>query len=91
MSEGLSYVPEATYNLRVHKAEYVASYRAIRSVRARIGFSRMTGHGWLTPDRTVQYSDWDSGDRVIVNFGSRSYQNPGKTPVPPRSFVMQPL
>ena len=74
-----------------HKADYVASYRAITSVRSRIGFARMTGHGWLTPDRTVQYTDWDTGDRVIVNFGLRSYQSPGKTTVAPKSFVMQSI
>jgi len=72
-----------------HKADYVASYRAITSVRSRIGFARMTGHGWLTPDRTVQYTDWDTGDRVIVNFGLRPYQAPDKTTVAPKSFVMQ--
>jgi hypothetical protein len=72
-----------------HKAEYVASYRAIASVRARIGFARMTGHGWLTADRTVQYTNWDSGDRVIVNFGSRPYQDGGKPTVAPRSFAVQ--
>jgi Glycosyl hydrolases related to GH101 family, GH129 len=74
-----------------HKADYVASYRAIASVRSRIGFARMTGHGWLTPDRTVQYTDWQTGDRVIVNFGSRPYQNAGKATMAPRSFVVQPL
>jgi len=72
-----------------HKADYVASYRAIHSVRARIGFARMSGHGWLTPDRTVQYTDWDTGDRVIVNFGPRPYQTGGKATVAPQSFVVQ--
>lgn len=72
-----------------HKAEYVASYRAIHSVRARIGFARMSGHGWLTPDRTVQYTDWDTGDRVIVNFGPRPYQTTGKATVAPQAFVVQ--
>ena len=34
-----------------HKADYVASYRAIAFVRSEFGFSRMTGHGWLNPPR----------------------------------------
>lgn len=72
-----------------HKADYVASYRAIASVRSRIGFSRMTGHGWLTPDRSVQYTDWETGQRVIVNFGSRPYSSANQTIVAPRSFVVQ--
>ena len=72
-----------------HKADYVASYRAINSVRSRIGFADMTGHGWLTRDRTVQYTDWQTGDRVIVNFGSRPYLTANKATVAPRSFVVQ--
>ena len=74
-----------------HKADYVASYRAIASVRSRIGFAGMTGHGWLTPDRTVQYTDWDTGDRVIVNFGLRPYQTTENVTVGPRSFIIRRL
>ena len=33
----------------------------------------MTNHGWLAPDRSVQFTDWDTGDRVIVNFGDRPF------------------
>ena len=61
-----------------HKADYIASYRAIASVRSKIGFASMTGHGWLTTDRSVQYSDWETGDRVIVNFGNQPFQRTGK-------------
>lgn len=74
-----------------HKADYIASYRAIASVRGQIGFARMTGHGWLTPDRSVQYTDWESGQRVIVNFGSRPYHAGDKAAVGPRSFLVQSL
>jgi hypothetical protein len=72
-----------------HKEDYVASYRAIASVRARIGFAGMIGHGWLTNDRSVQYSDWDTGDRVIVNFGRKPFERPGKEPVKAASFVLE--
>jgi hypothetical protein len=71
-----------------HKQEYVASYRAVASVRSRIGFARMTGHGWLTADRTVQYTDWDTGDRVIVNFGAEPYESDTKVTMAPRSFAI---
>jgi len=71
-----------------HKADYIASYRAITSVRSRIGFAAMTGHGWLTNDRTVQYSDWDTGDRVIVNFGDHPFQRTGKPVVAAKSYVL---
>lgn len=72
-----------------HKADYLASYRAIASVRSQIGFARMTGHGWLTPDRSVQYTDWEGGQRVIVNFGPRPYQGADKKTIPPQSFVVR--
>jgi hypothetical protein len=35
--------------------------------------AEMINHGWLTPDRSVQFTDWDSGDRVIVNFGEQPF------------------
>jgi hypothetical protein len=72
-----------------HKEDYIASYRAIASVRAKIGFAGMTDHGWLTNDRSVQYSDWDTGDRVIVNFGKEPFQRPGKQTVKAASFVLE--
>ncbi len=72
-----------------HKAEYIASYRAIASVRSRIGFAAMTGHGWLTPDRSVQYTEWDTGDRVIVNFGDHPYQRAGKPTIAAASFLLE--
>ena len=71
-----------------HKDDYVASYRAIASVRSRIGFAVMTDHGWLTPDRSVQYSDWDTGDRVIVNFGDKPFLRAGQATVAAHSFVL---
>ena len=72
-----------------HKADYLASYRAVASVRSQVGFSRMTGHGWLTPDRSVQYTDWEGGQRVIVNFGPRPYQATERTTVAAKSFVVR--
>ena len=72
-----------------HKADYVASYRAIQSVRARIGFAAMLNHGWFTPDRSVQYTDWDSGDRVVVNFGSKPYAREGQPTVAAQSFLLE--
>ncbi len=49
----------------------------------------MTNHGWLTPDRSVQFTDWDSGDRVIVNFGDQPFFAVGDSPLPGRSFVVR--
>ena len=70
----------------MHKEDMLASYRRISSVRRRIGFAEMTDHGWLTPDRTVQFTDWDTGDRVIVNFGDTAV-HPRWPAAPPRSSL----
>ena len=72
-----------------HKADYVASYRAIAFIRSWVGFARMTGHGWLTPDRSVQYTDWEGGQRVIVNFGTQPYQAAARTTVAAKSFAVR--
>jgi hypothetical protein len=72
-----------------HKAEFVASYKSIASVRERIGFAEMVDHGWLTEDRSVQFTDWNTGDRVIVNFGDRPFDRKGKEPLPGRSFRVE--
>ena len=72
-----------------HKSDYVASYRAIAAVRARIGFASMINHGWLSADRSVQFTDWDTGDRVIVNFGDKPFAPAGKTPLAEASFAVE--
>jgi Glycosyl hydrolases related to GH101 family, GH129 len=71
------------------KADLVASYENIASVRERIGFAEMVNHGWLTSDRSVQFTDWNTRDRVIVNFGERPFERKGKASVPGRSFVIE--
>ena len=72
-----------------HKAEFVASYKSIASVREHIGFAEMVNHGWLTEDRSVQFTDWNTGDQVIVNFGDRPFDRKGKEPVKGRSFRVE--
>jgi hypothetical protein len=72
-----------------HKADYVESYKNISAVRARIGFAEMLNHGWLTADRKVQFTDWSTGDRVIVNFGDQPYARDGKPAVGADSFAIE--
>ena len=72
-----------------HKADFVASYKSIASVRERIGFAEMVNHGWLTADRSVQFTDWNTGDRVIVNFGDRPFERKATEPVLGRSFMVE--
>ena len=72
-----------------HKAEMIASYRDFATVRGRIGFAEMVDHGWLTEDRSVQFTDWSTGDRVIVNFGDRPFERKAGEPVPRGSYVIE--
>ena len=72
-----------------HKADFVASYKRIASVRERIGFAGMVNHGYLSADRSVQFTDWDTGERVIVNFGEQPFVCKTKEPLPGNSFVVE--
>ena len=72
-----------------HKADLVASYKSIASVRQRIGFAEMVNHGWLTADRSIQFTDWDTGDRVIVNFSDRPFERKAKEPLLGCSYVVE--
>ena len=72
-----------------HKPAMLASYRNISAVRQRIGFAEMMNHGWLTEDRSVQFTDWSTGDRVIVNFSDQPFARPGKPTVAARSYAME--
>lgn len=72
-----------------HKSKMIASYQNVASVRKRTGFAEMVNHGWLTADRSVQFTDWNTGDRVLVNFGDRPFERKSRKPVPQRSFVVE--
>ena len=58
-------------------------------MRERICFAEMTNHGVLTPGRSVQFSDWGNGDRVIANFSDKPFGLSGSDAVPARSFMMR--
>jgi hypothetical protein len=47
----------------------------------------MIGHGWLSTDRELQYTDWASGVRIIANFDSVARDANGVT-VPALDFVI---
>ena len=74
-----------------HRTAMLASYRQLHALRSRIGFAEMTSHGWLTEDRSVQFSEWDNGDRVVVNFGDRAFERSGHPAVPGRSFIREAI
>jgi hypothetical protein len=62
--------------------------KGIASVPERIGFAEMV-NGWLTASRSVQFTVWNTGDRIIVNFGDRPFDPQGKEPLQGRSFRVE--
>ena len=65
------------------KERFVQSYqRTCPSVRA-AGYSEMTDHRFLTPDRNVQQTRFANGITVTVNFGATAYRLPSGNLVPP--------
>ncbi|HEY0866869.1 MAG TPA: glycoside hydrolase [Fimbriimonas sp.] len=65
-----------------HRDRFVESYRKIASVLRHTAMRRMVAHRYLTPDRTVQQTQWDNGLRITVNFGDRPYGE-----LPPKSHT----
>lgn len=62
------------YRLWTERKEmFVESYRRTCPVARRTGYSEMTDHRALTPDRRVQRSTFADGTVVTVNFGDRPY------------------
>jgi Glycosyl hydrolases related to GH101 family, GH129 len=70
-----------------HRTDFLASYAFQARSRSRVGFDDMIGHGWLSDDRELQYTDWASGVRIVANFGAAARQTGGVT-VPPLDFVV---
>jgi len=60
----------STTEWHVARAQIVATARMLQPVFAQIGFEEMTAHRFLTPDRTLQLSEFAGGARVIVNFAT---------------------
>jgi hypothetical protein len=84
-----------------HSADYIASYWKLLPVRTANGFAEMTSHGWWSKDptnfptdRSIQYTDWDNANRVIVNFDSADYKytnpNYGSIMIPSHGYAMLP-
>ena len=89
-----------------HSADYIASYWKLLPVRTANGFAEMTSHAWFSKDpihfptdRSIQYTNWDNGNRVIVNFDGADYTytntdgidpNYGSIVIPSHGYAMLP-
>ena len=58
------------------KERFLRSYRLTSPIARATGYSEMTSHRILTPDRKVQESRFADGTVVIVNFGDRPHAFP---------------
>ncbi len=71
-----------------HKARFVQSYRNTCPLIRRVGYSEMTAHRFLTPDRNVQQTEFANATTVTVNFGTAAFKLPdGSLLGPGRSLV----
>jgi hypothetical protein len=62
-----------------NKKRFVQSYKNVCPVARMVGYSEMTDHRFLTPDRDVQQTTFANGTKVTVNFGDRAYTLPDGT------------
>ena len=67
------------------KDRFIESYRLTSPVARRTGYSKMTDHRALTPDRLVQRTTFADGTVVTVNFGTTPYRQPNGAVLPPLS------
>jgi len=73
------------------KDKFAASYRVAEPVARATGYSEMTDHRILTPDRHVQQTVFANGVKVTVNFGDAPYTAPDGKTIPPMDLVVTGL
>jgi hypothetical protein len=69
-----------------NKMRFVQSYKNTCPFARSVGFSEMTDHRFLTPERNVQQTAFANGLSVTVNFGSVPYRSSGGEIVGPMGF-----
>lgn len=71
-----------------NKARFVQSYKATAPYVRAAGYSEMTDHRFLTPDRAVQQTAFANGMTVTVNFGTMPFALPGGGEIAPMGYVV---
>jgi hypothetical protein len=72
-----------------HKARFVQSYRNTCPLIRRVGYSEMTAHRFLTPDRNVQQTEFANATTVTVNFGTTAFKLPDGSLLGPGSSLVK--
>lgn len=71
------------------KARIVESANTVCAVARRFGYSEMRAHQFLTPDHSVQKTEWGGGASIVVNFGEKSFTLPSGAELKPMSFSIE--
>jgi len=69
-----------------NRDRFVQSYRQVCPLVRQVGYSEMTDHRFLTPDRNVQQTVFANGTTVTVNFGASEFRLPDGSVLPPLGF-----
>ena len=69
-----------------NKARFVQSYTNTCPVVRAVGYSEMTHHRFLTPDRAVQQTSFANGVVVTANFGATPFRWPNGDTVAPLGY-----
>lgn len=72
-----------------NRARFVQSYQNTCPLVRRVGYSEMTDHRFLTPDRSVQQTAFANGATVTVNFGSTAFPLPDGKLLEPMGFRVE--
>ena len=72
-----------------NKDRFAQSYKNVCTVARMVGYSEMTDHRFLTPDRDVQQTAFANGTIVTVNFGDTAYKLPDGSEVKSMGFHVQ--
>ncbi len=67
---------------------FCQSYRTATPVAARTMWVPMVHHARLTPDGTIQQSEFENGTVVVVNFGATPFTLPDGRTVPPEDALV---
>jgi hypothetical protein len=71
------------------KARFVQSYRNTCPYVRAGGYSEMTDHRFLTPDRSVQQTTFANGVNITVNFGESEFVLPSGKPLKAMGFSVE--
>lgn len=71
------------------KARFVQSYQNTCPWVRSVGYSEMTDHRILTPDRDVQQTEFANGAVITVNFGNAPFPLPNGTTIAPKGYHVE--